>query len=310
MSGQDKKYEVIVIGGGPAGLTAGIYLGRGHVKALLVEQLLTGGQTATADLIENYPGFPQGVDGEELSDLMLEQALKFGLQLEYTEITGLEKNEDCFKLTGAGGEEYYAQKVILAMGAEPRKLGMKNEEKLVGKGISYCATCDGAFFNGGKIAVIGGGNTAIEDSLYLLSYAKEIVLVHRRDSLRADPILQQRVLNKEKITFAWDSVVKEIKGEQKVEGIVLENVKTGELKMESVDGVFIAIGREPKGEFLQGLVERDPEGYIITDRNKETSCPGLFAAGDICQTPLRQVITAAADGAIAANCATQQLLSN
>ncbi|MCR4441407.1 MAG: thioredoxin-disulfide reductase [Peptococcaceae bacterium] len=300
-------YDLVIVGGGPAGLTSGLYASRGGLKALLLERMGTGGQAAMTHLIENYPGFPKGIGGAELADLMTEQAKKFGLELEYAEVTGIDKTVDYFLVKTAGNAAYPAKAVIIAAGARPKKLGVPGEDKLAGAGVSYCATCDGAFFKDRDVVVVGGGNTALEDALYLTRFAGRVTVVHRRDSLRAAKILQERAFQNPRIEFEWDSVVRRITGERLVEGVVLSNVKTGEEKTIPASGVFVAVGHLPNSDFVRGLAALDEGGYVLVNQRMETNCPGVFAAGDICQKGFRQVITAAADGAAAAHFAQEWL---
>jgi len=298
----EQNYDVIIIGGGPAGLAAGLYTARGKLKTLLLEQMATGGQAATTHIIENYPGFPQGVEGPKLADFMTEQAERFGLKVDYSQITGLKKTEEGFLVLSDDDRVFSAKALIITSGAEPRKMGVPREKEMTGFGVSYCATCDGAFYQDKEIAIVGGGDTAIEDAIYLTRYASKVTLIHRRDQLRATKVLQERALVHPKIDFVWNTVVKEIQGSNHVEGLVLKELNTNKEKTIRVDGVFVAIGYKPNSGFVGDLMEKDGNGYIITNKRMETSCPGIYAAGDVCQKELRQVITAASDGAIAGHC--------
>ena len=302
------SYDTIIIGGGPAGLSAGIYAMRSGLNTVLVEKFMPGGQMTIIDFVENYPGFPSGVGGPELSAAMEQQARSLGLEIISTEVrsidfSGLEK-----AVTTADGE-LRAPTVIIATGATPCKLGVPGEDRLTGKGVSYCATCDGAFFRDKEIAVVGGGNTAVQDAVFLTRFAGKVTVIHRRDALRATKILQERAFKNPKIEIAWSSTVVEIQGDQKVESLVLENVKDGSRRTVPVDGVFVLIGTDPITEFVRGQVVLDPAGYIITDEEMHTSVTGIFAAGDCRRKSLRQMVTAAADGAIAAVSAERYLES-
>ena len=293
-------YDVIIIGGGPAGLTAGLYASRARLKALLLEGMIVGGQMVTTDIVENYPGFPQGISGAELTAIMEEQAKRFGLTMETGEVTGLEvaRHQKIVKTTE---REYRAEAIIICTGTEYRKLGIPGEAEFTGRGVSYCATCDGAFFKDSKIIVVGGGDSALTEAIFLTKFAKEITIIHRRDALRATKIYQERAFANPKINFLWNSVVEEIRGNQIVESVLVKNVISGEVREVSTEGVFMFIGIEPKTAFLKGVVELDESGYILVDENNlQTSVDGIFAAGDARKKLLRQVATAVGDGATAA----------
>jgi thioredoxin reductase (NADPH) len=291
--------DVAIIGAGPAGLSAGIYAARAKLSTVIVEKMYPGGQAAITDRIENYPGFNEGIGGSELTDNMKAQAEKFGAELLNGDVIGIKKENEKF-IIQLTGETLEAKTVILAMGAESRKLGVKGEKEYTGRGVSYCATCDGAFYTDKPIMMVGGGDTAIEEALYLTRFAESVKVVHRRDQLRATKILQERAFKNEKIKFIWNSVVDEIKGQDMVEEVIVKNVKTGEKTSVLVNGVFVAIGLVPNTSFVKDLVKLNEQGYIITDENMGTGVPGLYAAGDVRQKSLRQVVTAVADGAIAA----------
>jgi len=296
-------YDAIIIGGGPAGLTAGIYLSRARMNTLLIEKALPGGQAVLTEIIENYPGFPEGVGGPELMQKMEEQAIRFGLKIEYgeaVEVSIINHKENKIKIVKINNQKYHALAIILTSGAEASKLGIPGEEKLRGRGVSYCATCDAPFFKDQKIVVIGGGDTAIEEALYLTKFVREVTLIHRRDRLRATEILQERVLANKKINFAWDSMVTKILGKEKVEGVLIQNKKTGEKKEIFCQGVFIFVGYIPNSKFLKDLVKLDQKGYILTDDNMMTSQEGIYACGDVRKKILRQVVTACGEGATAA----------
>lgn len=292
-------YDVTIIGAGPAGLSAGIYAARAKLSTVIVEKMYPGGQAAITDRIENYPGFNEGIAGAELTDRMKSQAEKFGAEFLNGDVENIRKQDEKF-IIQLKGETLEAKTVILATGAEPRKLGVKGEKEYTGRGVSYCATCDGAFYTGKPIMMVGGGDTAIEEALYLTRFASSVQVVHRRDQLRATKILQERAFKNEKIKFIWNSAVEEIKGKDTVEEVIVRNVKTGDRTPVHVKGIFVAVGYVPNTSFVKDLVKLNEQGYIITDENMGTGVPGLFAAGDIRQKSLRQVVTAVADGAIAA----------
>jgi thioredoxin reductase (NADPH) len=293
------QYEVIIIGGGPAGLTAGLYTARARLKTLLIEKMLVGGQIATADLVENFPGFPGGINGMELTARMHEQAKSFGLEILLGEVTRLEvTGESKFVKTTEG--DYAARTIIIAGGSLRSKLDAPGEAEYTGRGVSYCATCDGAFFQDKIVAVVGGGNVAVSEAIHLTHYASRVVLIHRRNQLRADRILQEKILADPKIEVRWDSVVTEIRGKKFVETLSLKNIKTGLVSDLPVDGVFISVGLKPETEYLKDLLRLDEGGYIATTERMETEVPGVFAAGDIRKDAGRQAICAAGDGATAA----------
>jgi len=297
-------YDVVIVGGGPAGLTAGLYAARGALKTLILEKLLPGGQAATTYWIDNYPGFPEGVSGPQLMMSMKDQAIRFGLEIEMDEATDLLVNEEGFAVVGQNGK-YTAHAVIVASGATVARLGVPGEEELRGKGVSYCATCDGAFFRDEELVVVGGGDAAVEEGIYLTKFAKKVHVVHRRDRLRATRAIQERAFKNERMDFIWDTVVEEILGDQTVEGVHLRNVKTGEVRELACKGVFIYVGNIPNSNFLKGKVEMDKKGYIVTDNDMATSQNGVFACGDVRKKALRQVVTACGEGAAAAFSAEQ-----
>lgn len=298
-------YDVVIVGGGPAGLTAGIYVARSKLKAILLEKGLPGGQIATTEHIENYPGYTAGA-GYELTAIMEEQAKGFGLEIAMAEVTGVQLGGPEKIITTNQGE-YRARTVILAPGSSPRKLDVPGEKEFIGRGVSYCATCDGPFYEGLTVMVVGGGNAAVEEANYLTRFAQKVYIVHRRDALRATKVVQERAFANEKIEIFWDSVVAEIRGNETLEQVLIKNVKTGQITPVTVDGLFVYIGFIPNTAFLKGQVEMDEAGYIITNDRMETSVPGVFAAGDCRQKLLRQVVTAAGDGAIAAFAAEKYL---
>ena len=292
-------YEVIIIGGGPAGLTAGIYTSRDKLNSLLIEKGLVGGQIGTAEVVENYPGFPDGISGVELTDFMHRQATKFGLKTVTAEVTAIKPKEKQIVVKTTEGN-YIAQAVIIASGSERQKLGIPGEEKFSGKGVSYCATCDAPLFRDAHVAVVGGGDAAITEALHLAKFASKVTLIHRRDQLRASAGLQEKALSEPKIEFIWDTVVEEIEGDKLVNSIKLRQVKTGKKSSLKVAGVFVSVGLKPNTGYLKGVLKLDEGGHIITNENMETEVPSIFAAGDVRHNSARQAITAAGDGATAA----------
>ena len=292
-------YDVVIAGAGPAGLAAALYSARSRLKTVFIEKLAAGGQAATTDEIENYPGFPAGVNGAELAARMEEQAMRFGAERVPTTVRGL-KTEDKWRIVLTDAGEYRAKAVIIATGATPRPLGCPGELEFRGRGVSYCATCDAAFYEGGSVLVVGGGDSAVEEALYLTKFAKKVTLVHRRQNLRATRVIQERAFANPGLEIAWNTVVEEIAGDNLVRKAVLKNVTCGEKRELPVDGVFIYAGLQPNSEWVRGLVKLDENGYIPTDKNMLTNISGVYAAGDIRKKNLRQVVTAAADGATAA----------
>jgi thioredoxin reductase (NADPH) len=290
-----ENYDVIIIGGGPAGLTAGIYIKRAKLNALLIEKTVVGGQMLLADVIENYPGFLE-IKGFELAQKMEDQAKKFGLEIKFSEVKQVKSKE---KKVFCEEESLTAKALIIASGAEPNKLNVKGEAELIGKGVSYCATCDGAFFSGKEVAVVGGGDTALVEALYLSKIAERVYIIHRRDKFRGEKINQEKVLSNPKITIIWNTIIQEIIGKDKVEALLIKNVKTGKEEIKPINGVFIAIGRKPNTEFITD-VEKDELGYIKVNDEMETSVEGVFAAGDCTSKKWRQITTAVGEGAKAA----------
>lgn len=291
-------YDTIIIGAGPAGLTAGIYARRGGLTTVIIEKQSVGGQAQNAADIQNYPGIPS-TSGFDLCYAMMNQCTTFGADFVFDTISQINLDGEVKKVTLSSGTEIEGKTVIIASGASARKLGVENENEFIGKGVSYCATCDGAFFKGKTVAVIGGGNTAAEDALYLEKLAKKVYIVHRRDALRADKILCDR-LEKSGVLIIWDSVVESLSGEDKIAQVTLKNVKTDALTPISVDGVFVAIGEIPNSQLFES-VEKTPSGYIVTNDVMRTNIHGVYAVGDVREKSLRQVVTACADGAIAAD---------
>lgn len=302
---KNNVYESIIVGGGPAGLTAGLYLSRYRVNTLLIEKGISGGQVNLSETIENYPGFPEGIIGPELMQRFEEQATKFGLKIVNSTVLEISQeqheNKTNFKINTTD-RDFYSKSVIIASGGEASKLGVPGEIELTGRGVSYCGTCDGAFFRDKEIVVVGGGDTALEEALFLTKYASKVTIVHRRDELRGSKILQERVFNNPKINLKWSNIVLSIDGKTQVESLQLKNVKTGEIITFSCQGVFIFAGYKPIYPSLGELKERlvNDSGYIITDDNMETEIKGIFACGDVRAKSLRQVVTACGEGATAA----------
>ena len=292
------KYQVIIIGGGPAGLTAGLYASRAGIKSLLLENGVFGGQIVNARLVENYPGFPEGISGIELGKLMHQQATRYGLESLTAEVIRVSSG-DAYEVTTTEGN-IQAQSIIIATGSEYRKLGVIGEERLSGRGVSYCATCDGFFFRDREVAVVGGGDTAITDALELVQNCRKVYIIHRRGQLRATKALQEKAFSQPKIEMVWNTVVDEIAGDKMLDYLRLRNVKTGRSSNLEVDGVFIAVGLKPNSQLFSRLVTLDEGGFVVTDELMRTSAPGIFAAGDVRQNSFRQAITAAGDGAAAA----------
>jgi thioredoxin reductase (NADPH) len=296
--------KVVIIGSGPAGLTAALYAARANLEPLVIRGLQPGGLIATTSEVENYPGFVESIGGFELADNMEKQAARFGAQFKDALIEDVDFSERPFRLTTDGGETITADTLIISTGASPRKLGVPGEEKLANRGVSYCATCDGFFFRNKKVVVVGGGNSALDEGLFLTRYVDELTLIHRRDELRADPILQERIFSNPKVKFVWDSVVEEISGDEKVTGVQVRNLKTGEITRLDADGVFPYIGHIPNTGLFTGKLDLDENGYILADERTRTRIPGVFAAGDVVDHVYRQAITAAGDGCKAAMEAT------
>lgn len=296
----EPQFDLVIVGAGPAGLTAYLYARRALLKTLLVEKGPVGGQVLYTDLIENYPGFPEGISGYDLIDLMKKQVEKLGLNLMQAEAIRIEDHGPTKTVTLSTGESIITKAIILALGAKPRKLGVPGEKELIGKGVSYCAICDGPFFRGEEIAVVGGGDTALQEALYLTKFAKKIYLIHRRETFRASPILQERVKSHPQIELKLNRVVKAIYGQDKVEKVLLENLYTGKEEELTLSGIFVFIGFEPETSWLKGLIELDALGFIITDRDMRTSVPGIFACGDCISKKFRQIVNACGEGAVAA----------
>ncbi len=299
----DNIIDIAIIGGGAAGLTAGIYGARANLKTVLFEEFFPGGQTSTVELIENYPGFANGIEGNELMQAMNEQATKSGMLTRYEKITSIQKVDSDFVLTNEAGEEAAAKSVIIATGASPRKLSIENEEKYTGRGVHYCATCDGAFYKNKIVMVYGGGNTAVTDALVLSNYAEKVYLVYRNSELKADKILQEKLISNIKIETMPSTVINTLIGNKHLNSVELKNTTTNEIKKIDIDGIFVAIGIIPRSDFVKDLLELSSTSQIITDCDLNTSIEGIFAAGDVRNSNLRQVVTSAADGALAASMA-------
>lgn len=304
--GEVHLYDMIVVGGGPGGYTAALYAARSGLDVLVLEKLSAGGQMALTETIENYPGFAEGVGGFELAEIMQRQAERFGAKSEYAEVEKMELSASPKVLHTSAGT-FYAKTVVLATGANPRKLGVAGEDELVGRGVAYCASCDGMFYKDKTVVVVGGGNTAAEDALILSRIAKKVILVHRRDTLRATKVYHQPLMQTGNVEFRWNSVITELLHDEKLTGVRLENVKTGEQELLPCDGVFVSVGRVPVTELVQGQLELDAGGYVVADETTATSIPGVYAVGDVRTKQLRQVVTAVADGAVAVHQAEQYL---
>lgn len=299
---EERIYDVIIIGAGPAGMTAAVYASRANLDTLMIERGIPGGQMANTEDIENYPGY-ESVLGPDLSNKMFEHAKKFGAEYAYGQISEV-INDDPYKTVIAGNKEYRTKTIIIATGAKHKLLGVPGEEELAGRGVSYCAVCDGAFFKERELFVIGGGDSAVEEGMYLTKFASKVTIVHRRDELRAQKILQDRAFNNEKVDFIWDTVLKSINDvDGKVGTVTLENLKTGETYEKDAAGVFIYIGLVPMSEPFESLGITNKEGYIPTNEHMESKVPGIYAAGDVREKTLRQIVTATGDGSIAAETA-------
>ena len=293
-------YDVLVIGGGPGGYTAALYAARANLSVMVLEKLTPGGQMGTTDVIDNYPGFPEGVGGFELALQMQKGAQRFGAQTQLSEVISVELGGTVKQVRTQDGT-YQARTVVLASGAHPRELGLPGEQELRGRGVSYCATCDGMFYRGKTVAVVGGGNTAVSDVLYLSRLCQKVYLIHRRDQLRASKVYLDPLQQAENVEFVWDSQVQELLYGDVLTGVQVRHKKTGEIREIPCDGLFVAVGHVPNTELYQGQVELDQAGYVLADETTRTDLPGVFAVGDLRKKPLRQVITAASDGAVAAH---------
>ena len=302
----DHIYDMLVIGGGPGGYTAALYAARAGLDVMVLEKLSAGGQMALTTQIDNYPGFEEGVDGFTLGEKMQAGAERFGAQSEYAEVYSLDLSGDIKKAVTSEGD-FYGRTLVLATGASPRKMGVPEEDQMVGRGVAYCAACDGMFYKGKTVVVVGGGNTAAADAMVLSRICKKVIVVHRRDTLRATKVYHDPLMKTENVEFKWDSRVKQLLHGDKLTGIVIENVKTGEESTVEADGVFVSVGRIPATELLKDWVQLDAQGYVPADETTRTEIPGVFAVGDIRAKALRQVVTAVADGAVAAHYAEEYL---
>ncbi len=303
------RFDIIIIGAGPAGLSAAIYGARGGLKTAIFEKGMVGGQINVTDEVENYPGFEEPLSGFDLTDKMRKQAERFGAVFIDEEIIAIGMEGLC-KVIETSENKYRAKSLIICTGAHPRRLNVPGEERLTGRGVSYCATCDGALYRDKVVAVVGGGDSAIEEGIFLTRFAKKVYVIHRRDQLRAQKIIQERAFRNPKMEFIWDTVIQEIHGEKKVEKLELVNRKTQQISMLPVDGIFIYVGILPNNELLESRIELDSAGFVLTDQNMHTNVPGIYAAGDIRHTVLRQVVTATSDGAIAAWSAEKWIIEN
>lgn len=299
-------YDMIVVGGGPGGYTAALYAARSGLDTLVLEKLSAGGQMALTEVIDNYPGFEEGIDGFTLAEKMQRQAERFGAKSEYAEVERVDLAASPKVLETSAGV-FYGRTVVLATGAGPRELGLANEAALTGRGVAYCAACDGMRYRGRTVVVVGGGNSAAGDALALSRVAKKVILVHRRDSLRATKVYHEPLMRAENIEFRWNSAVTELLGGDRLTGVRLRDLRTGEETQLDCDGVFISVGRKPATELVQGQLELDRGGYIVADETTKTSLPGVYAVGDVRTKPLRQVVTAVADGAMAVHMAEEYL---
>ena len=304
----NKIYDMLIIGGGPAGYTAALYGARAGLSVLVIEKLSAGGQIALSPLVENYPGFEEGIDGYTLGEKMLAGAERFGAETLLAEVTGVSLAGEVKTVETTEGT-LLGRTVVLATGADAKSLGLPKEKELLGRGISHCAACDGMFYKGKTVAIVGGGNTAAADALQLSRICKKVILIHRRDTLRATKIYHQPLMDAENVEFRWNSSVTELLADGRLTGLRVQNLKTGEESILECEGLFVSIGRSPNTGLVQGQLELDGAGYIVADESTRTSLPGVFAAGDVRTKELRQVITAAADGASAAHYAEAYLAS-
>lgn len=301
-----KIYDMVVIGGGPGGYTAALYAARAGLDVLVLERLSAGGQMALTTQIDNYPGFPDGIDGFELAEKMQQQAERFGVKTELADVTAV-RLDGGSKAVETGEGTFYGKTIVISTGASPRELGVPGEKELVGKGINYCAACDGMFYKGKTVVVVGGGNTAAADAMLLSRVAKKVIIVHRRDTLRATKIYHEPLMNASNVEFRWNSTVTELLHDSRITGVQVQDVNTGISSVIHCDGVFVSVGRSPATELVKGQLALDPAGYIIADETTRTNVPGVFAAGDVRTKALRQVVTAVADGAAAAHWAEEFL---
>ena len=302
----EKIYDMIIVGGGPGGYTAALYAARAGLDVLIIERLSAGGQMNLTGQIDNYPGFPEGVDGFQLSYNMQQQAERFGAKTRYAEVLELQLEGEVKSIRTNEGE-YLAKSVVISTGANPRQLGVERENEMIGRGVGYCAHCDGGFYRGKTVAVVGGGNSAVAEALYLSRIAKKVILIHRRDSLRATHIYQKPLQEAGNIRFVWDSEVTELLGEEVLSGVKVRNLKSGEEQILELQGLFVSIGRKPATDLVKDQLTLDEAGYIMAGENTKTNIPGVYAVGDVRTKELRQIVTAVADGAMAAHVAEQEL---
>ena len=299
-------YDTLILGGGPAGYSAALYTARAGLDTLVIEKICPGGQMATTDIIDNYPGFDTGIDGMELGMKMMAGAERFGATSAYAEVKEVDLAPEIKRVVTTDGE-YLGKTVIIATGASPRPLGLADEQALIGRGVHYCAHCDGRFYKGKTVMVVGGGNSAASDALYLSGLCEKVILVHRRDTLRATKIYHAPLMQASNVEFCWNSKVTELHADKRIESVTLTDIPTGEKREIKVDGLFVSIGRQPATELFAGQIALDAQGYIVADESTKTSLAGVFVAGDVRTKTLRQVVTAAADGAVAAHEAEQYL---
>ena len=305
----EKIYDMIIVGGGPGGYTAALYAARAGLSTLVLEKLSAGGQMALTDQVDNYPGYPEGVDGFELGMRMQQGAERFGSETVLAEVQEVQLEGKVKTLRTSEGD-FYGKTVVLATGAKARKLGLPQEERFAGRGVHYCAHCDGMFYRGKTVMVVGGGNTAVADALILSRFCKKVYLVHRRDALRATKVYHQRLLEAENIEILWNSALSQLQGEQRLSGVAVRDVRSNAEREVACDGVFVSIGRDPESMLFRGQLSLDASGYVVADESTKTSLPGVFAVGDLRTKALRQIITAAADGAMAAHAAEEYLAEN
>ena len=301
----EKIYDMIIVGGGPGGYTAALYAARAGLDVLLIERLSAGGQMNLTSQIDNYPGFPEGVDGFQLSYNMQQQAERFGAKTKYAEVLKLELDGKV-KLVQTNEGTYQAKTVVISTGANPRQLGVDREGEMIGRGVGYCAHCDGGFYRGKTVAIVGGGNSAAAEALYLSRIAKEVILIHRRDTLRATQIYHKPLMDAPNIRFLWNSQVEALLGEEVLEGVKVRNLQSGKVEKLDVQGLFVSVGRKPATDLVKDQLTLDSAGYIMAGENTKTSIPGVYAVGDVRTKELRQIVTAVADGAMAAHMAEHE----
>lgn len=304
-----KVYDVIIIGGGPGGYTAALYSARAGLDTILLEKLSAGGQMALTSQIDNYPGFEEGIDGFSLGEKMQMQAERFGAQTEIAEVLSVDLESNIKEVNTSEGT-FYGRAIIISTGANPRELGVAKEKELIGRGVNYCAACDGMFYKGKTVVVVGGGNTAAADAILLSRICEKVILVHRRDTLKATKIYHEPLKNAENVEIIWNSSVVELLHDKKLTGVRIKDVNTGEEKVIEADGIFVSVGRKPATELVRGQVELDKAGYIKADESTRTNLPGVFAVGDVRTKSLRQVVTAVSDGAVSAHFAEEYLAEN